>query len=183
MAAVLGAVATACMCIGFWIWRRGTAMPSRITTLLGALIAIAGGVGALAALTFIVGWLFSLNPRASSSPAHFQREFGFSAPVDVQDLRSYSVSSTDSVVHYLDFLASPSTVAAITAGRFRPTSGRECAAALVSSAHTPPWWKPPRPTADCYVASPFDHAFSTNTAWLTYDPNIREVHFLYEGID
>jgi hypothetical protein len=47
----------------------------------------------------------------------------------------------------------------------------------------PAWWQPTRSaSSSCYMAEPFDDAFASNEAWLTYDATSGYAHY-YIGID
>ena len=149
--------------------------------LLGVVFLCSGGLVALGAAAYIVGWLPGLRPQGSpESRAAFAAEFQIQPPFDVRDIRVHSVQSTDSEVHYLAFRAQPATILAITQKPFILSDRSRCGE---TSRDVPPWWTPPTPVADCYVAEPFDKAFHTNRAWLTYDVNTGETRYVYHGID
>ena len=173
VAAIFGGGALVVACIGAVLLLRR----HRVTDVV---LAAGGSLVALVAAVFIVAWLFSLRPHDSAGPAAFKGEFRFPPPDDVRHIRSYSYSSTDSDVHYLAFRAQPSTIIALTRERFKLSDRSRCGE---TEPEVPAWWTPPTAVADCYVAQPFDHAFQSNRAWLTYDVNTGETRYVYVGID
>lgn len=149
----------------------------------GMILGVAGSIVTLGSALFVLAWIGSLlrGPTYSSSPAAFAEAFGFPPPRDVRDIHSQSRGSTDSAMQLLTFKCSRQSVARI-AQRFRRASPDVCRNALrVSGA--PAWWKPSEPFSECYEAEPFDSAFHSSRAWLSYRSETREVHFYYVCID
>ena len=166
----------------FTFWRAKRSRRWSIAA-VAAIVAAVSALTAAGAATFVAAWLFASDRHSSTLPAAFEGEFGFKPAHDVQNIRRDSSGSTDSEVNFMEFRASRATVEEITSRRFLRASTQECASAFGSASRPPAWWRAPRASADCYVANPFDHAFTTNTAWLTYDAITGDVQYFYRGVD
>lgn len=147
--------------------------------LMGVLLICTGALMPLAVVALFVASFNAVRPYSGPGSAEFKGEFGFPPPHDVSDIRADSSGWSDSEVHYLAFRAKPDTIIELTK-RFKLSDRGRCG----ETAKNPPaWFTPPTPVADCYVAEPFDKAFHTNRAWLTYDVNTGETRYFYRGVD
>lgn len=150
--------------------------------IVGGLMIFAGGGAALLIAAFFIFSLFQTTSGGpSNDPKRFRAEFGFEPGPDVRDLQSWSNGSNDSATSLLRFRCSPATLARLVEGRFHPAPVVECGR---PRRNAPAWWQPVHSArTDCYAARPFDDAFASNAAWITYDRSSQTLHFSYEGVD
>jgi hypothetical protein len=184
--AILAAVALAVAATGAAIFLGSAARRSKFGMVLGGLIGAAGAVVAIGAVAFIAGWLFwGIWPHETTSRAAFEDAFGAPAGAEVTQIRSRTVSSTDSHEQFLRFHAPPPAIAAIVRTRLKRSTVDDCRQeSLQWKDDAPAWWRlSPTPQAECYTAEPYDRRMESNAAWLLYDRSTGEAYFHYQGVD
>jgi hypothetical protein len=184
--AILGAIAVGVATIGVAIVLASAARRSTFGLIVGGVIGAGGTAVAIGAALFIAGWLFwGMWPHETTSRSAFNDAFGVPAGAEVTQIRSRTMSSTDSHEQFLRFHAPPATIAAITGTRLERTTVEDCRSQSRSwKDDAPDWWNPTTaPRAECYTADPYDKRLVSNAAWLLYDPATGAAHFHYQGVE
>lgn len=184
--AILASIALAVAAIGAAIFLVSAARRSKLGMISGGLLGAAGAVVALGAVVFIAGWLFwGIWPHETTSRAAFEDAFGVPAGAEVTQIRSRTISSTDSHEQFLRFHAPPATIAAVVRTRFKRSTADACRReSLQWKDDAPEWWAPSfAPQAECYTAEPYDQHLMSNAAWLLYDRSTGAAYFHYHGVE
>lgn len=146
--------------------------------------AVAIGCGALAALAgaaWIVAWLVSMRGSETTDPDAFRTAFGVSAPADVANIRSFSMSSTDTFQQCMVFEADPQTVRRLLEKR-RYVVASPNASAMKQCSKELAWWKP-GPNLEVWTLEPYAESWAHSRSSVACPSTRGPCYFHASGVD